>query len=582
MAAVPCPGHRAAIAAGTVLIGLIAACGTPDPGPRPSPASDTPSTWFTDVTADAGIDFLHSGGAAGSFSTPEITGSGGALFDYDGDGDLDVYLVDVAGTAARPRVNRLYRQDSPGRFTEVTTGAGIGDPGYGMGVALGDVDNDGDQDLFVSNMGPDALYLNSADGTFRRAETAGVERDLWSTSACFLDYDRDGRLDLYVATYLQFDPTRSCTDQAGNPEFCGPTAFRGVPDLLYRGHGDGTFTEVSRRVLAGRPVNKALGVICADLDGDRLTDVYVANDGEQNQLWINRGDGTFAERALLLGVGLNLFGKPEASMGAVAGDLDGDLDPDIFLTHLDRETNTVYANLGEAGFEDRTPASGLGPAGMPHTGFGTALLDADLDGDLDLAVVNGRVRRGASLSDRERRRRTWRRAESVPAALADYVEPNQFFLNEGGGRFHEASVEAWGTDAVAARRGLLAGDLDGDGDPDLLVTNCGSRAQLLRNDLPGTGHWLDVRVVENRPGPAAAGASVHIEAGGRAWRRPLASSHGYLTATQPLAHFGLGDSPRVARLTVEWPDGARTAFSDLPTDRSVRITRGAAASGSGS
>lgn len=556
-------------------LALQAGCG------RGAPSTETAGTveaageaWFTEIGEAVGVVFRHSGGVAGGYGTPEITGSGGALFDYDGDGDLDLYLVDVAAPSEALR-NQLFRQELGGRFVNVTAASGLGDTGYGMGAALGDVDADGDADLLVTNMGPDELYLNRGDGSFEAAgAAAGVGLDVWSTSACFFDYDRDGRLDLYVATYLRFEWDKRCTDRAGNPEFCGPEAFRGVPDLLYRGRGDGTFTLVSEQALPGQPANKALGVVCGDLDDDGLPDVYVANDGEQNQLWMNQGDGTFAEQALIAGAALNLFGRPEASMGVAAGDLDGDLDLDLFMTHLDRETNTFYANLGDGSFEDRTPTTGLGPASMPHTGFGAALFDADLDGDLDLALVNGRVRRGASLSDREERQRTVPRDPSVPKIFDEYVESNLFFLNEGGGSFRNASAEAgWSARAAAVSRGLLLGDLDGDGDADVVVTNCGSLARVFRNDLPRQGAWLAVEAVEGKPPRSLLGASIEVEARGRRLRRDVSSTYGYLAASRARVHFGLADAERVDRLEVRWPDGGRGRFSDLPADRSVRVFR---------
>ncbi len=575
---------------------LIAACGDDDGAPSPAEPA-VPAAWFTEITLEAGIDFHHSAGRRDDFYTPEITGSGGALFDYDGDGDLDVYLVDAAAAGASP--NRMLRQEADGRFTDVTAASGLGDPGYGMGAALGDVDHDGDLDLFVSNFGADVLYLNRGGGRFENATaTSGLGGSDWSTSACFLDYDLDGNLDLYVATYLSFDPPKACTDRAGNPEFCGPAAYRGLPDLLYRGRGDGTFREVGATAFASRPANKGLGVICADLDGDGLTDVYVTNDGEQNQLWVHRGDsnsatrpgtafagpktgGTvldepvFEDRALILGAALNLMSQPEASMGVAAGDVDNDLDLDLFMTHLDRETNTLYRNLGEAGFEDFTAAAGLGPASLAHTGFGTAFFDADLDGDLDLVMVNGRVRRGASLIDRSERRRDWRVEPSVPAAFRDYAEPNLFFLGDGRGGFREASERAGrlaGT--VEVSRGVAAGDLDGDGDLDILVTNCGGTARLYRNDVPDPGHWLKVRAVDPSLGRDALGAAVEVHAGGRGQLRPILSSTSYLMATEPEAHFGLGDAERFEGITVIWPGGAREEFPGGAVDRTVRVVKG--------
>ncbi len=542
-----------------------------------SPTSPIPENgWFTEIGADVGLRFRHAAGIREDYHAPEIMGSGAALFDYDGDGDLDVYLVNGGAGDSTGSVNRMFRQEADGSFTDVTEPSGLGDPGYGMGCALGDVDNDGDLDLFVTNFGPDVLYLNAGGGRFRAASDR-FDDELWSTSACFLDYDGDGWLDLYVATYLDFDPPKACTDKAGNPEFCGPEAFRGLPDRLYRNAGGAggraTFTDAA--ALAGRPSNKGLGVICADFDGDALVDVYVANDGEPNQLWLNRGDRSFEDRALILGAAVNLFSQPEASMGVTAADVDGDLDLDLFMTHLDRETNTLYLNLGEDGFEDRTAVSGLGPAGLPYTGFGAALFDADHDGDLDLVAVNGRVRRGASLAERAQRSQAWRPEDTVPPLLHDYAEPNLFFLNDGGGSFRDASATAGRlASAVEVSRGVLPGDLDDDGDLDLLVTNCGGSARLYRNDVPGKGHWLKVRAIDPALNRDALGAMVEVRAGERSYVRPVITTYSYLSAGEPEVHFGLGDAVKVDAITVMWPDGTREEFPGGEANRAVEVLKG--------
>ncbi len=560
----------------------LSSCGEPVSPPAPAAPTEE-GAWFTEITAAAGLDFRHAAGQRDDYRITEIMGSGGALFDYDGDGDLDVYLVDADDDGPSP--NRMLRQEAGGRFADVTAASGLGDPGEGTGAALGDVDNDGDLDLFVSNVGPDALYLNLGGGRFENVTaTAGLGNPAWSTSACFLDYDDDGRLDLYVATYVDFDPQKSCTDKAGNPEFCGPTAYRGLPDLLYRGHGDGTFTEVGGEAFVSRPVNKGLGVICADFDGDARVDVYVANDGEVNQLWMRTAaapaaaasGAAFEDRALILGAALNLMSQPEASMGVAAGDVDGDLDLDIFMTHLDRETNTLYRNLGgQIGFEDFTASSGLGPAGLSHTGFGTTFFDADHDGDLDLVAVNGRVRRGASLMGRAERQAAWRVEASMPPLLRDYAEPNLFFVGDGRGGFVDAAERAGRlTGTVEVSRGLAAGDLDGDGDLDLLLTTCGGPARLYRNDTPAKGHWLKVRAVDPELSRAVLGAVVQVRAGGSTQMRPVVSNTSYLMAIEPEVHFGLGAAERFDGITVVWPDGSREEFPSGPADRIVQLLKG--------
>jgi len=548
-------------------------CGTPESRPE---STREEAAWFTEITDQVGLDFRHAAGQRGDYHLAEIAGSGGALFDYDGDGDLDIYLID-GGSKSGGAPNQMFRHDSDGGFTNVTDASGLGDAGWGMGSALGDVDNDGDLDLYVTNLGADSFYLNAGDGTFQALPApAGLDEARWSSSACFFDYDRDGLLDLFVATYLDFDPDKECTDLAGRPDYCGPAAFRGLPDFLFRGGGDGTFVDVSDTVLVGRLANKALGVVCADFDGDARTDVYVANDGEQNQLWRNLGGSsgangvTFEDGALLRGAALNIFARPEASMGVAAGDVDGDLDLDLFMTHLNRETNTLYLNLGEAGFEDRTAASGLGPAGLAYTGFGTGLFDADLDGDLDLVVVNGGVSRAGLSTER-----TWQAEETVPPLSRDYAEPNLFFENDGTGSFQDASARS-GRLAVAAEvsRGLLLGDLDSDGDLDVVLTNCGGPARLYRNDAPRKGHWLVVRAIDPTLHRDALGAMVEVRAGGRSHLRPVISAYSYFSAGEPTVHFGLGEVERIDGLTVVWPDGTREEFPGVDLDRRVEVRKG--------
>ena len=571
-------GHQARFLALAAAAAMAGGCGPPgEPaGRQQDPAA---RAWLREITADAELGFRHAAGRDTTYRASEIMGSGGALFDHDGDGDLDLYLVDADATGAS--TNRMLSRQPGGRHRDVTATSGLGDAGYGMGTALGDVDNDGDLDLLVTNLGADALYLNDGGGRFRPGPTLPGTAG-WSTSACFLDYDLDGLLDLYVATYLDFDPARSCTDSAGNPEFCGPEAFRGLPDTLYRGQGDGSFVDVSDAVLAARPANKGLGVICADLDGDGAVDIYVANDGEPNQLWTRpspgaapRGEGSkLVDHALRMGVALNAFGRPEASMGVAAADVDGDLDLDLFMTHLDRETNTLYRNLGPAGWQDDTAASGLGPAGLPFTGFGTAFLDVDHDGDLDLAVVNGRVRRGASMADRAARRRELGVEETVPPPLVDYAEPNLLFVNQNGGAFRLASAEAGRfASTVEVSRGLMPGDLDGDGDLDLLITSCGGPARMYRNDA-AQGHWLAVRAIDPSLGRDALGATVIVTAGGRRQLRPVTTAVSYLSAVEPEVHFGLGSAQRFDGITVVWPGGERETFPGGAADRRVRLRRG--------
>jgi hypothetical protein len=571
-AGTPCLAHPHATAlACLAVVGLVAGCtGNDLPGAEATPAEKT-GAWFTEITEPAGIDFVYDAGGTGMLYIAEVMGAGAALFDYDLDGDLDIYLTNgnhglpQPGTDGTVR-NRLYRQEGGGRFSDVTLESGLGDAGYGMGVAIGDVDNDGDPDVYVTNLGPDRLYRNNGDGTFEDVSAAaGVDLPGWSSSAAFCDLDRDGFLDLYVARYVRFLPERRCYDDAGRDVICGPTAFPPEPDLLLHNNGDGTFTEAAARAGIAEVAAAGLGVLCADWNGDGLPDVYVANDAYANHMWINRGDGTFRDDALLMGVALNLHGQAEAGMGVTAADFDSDGTEDIFITHLRRETNTLYRSLGEGiGFVDATGESGLGDTSMPFTGFGTAALDVELDGDLDLLIVNGRVHQHDPLP-----------GATLPPPLDGLAEPNLFYLNDGTGRFTPAGPEA---DTLCApieiSRGLAVGDLDGDGDADLLVANIEGPARLYRNDAPERGHWLAVRAFDPALGRDAIGARVTVRADGRRQVRTINRGNSYLSSSEPVARFGLGQAVRVERVDVLWPDGLRESFPAVEADREIRLERG--------
>ena len=360
--------------------------GCDDTDAPPVPPADT--EWLVDITAQVGLTFDHTSGIKGDYFLQEIMGAGAALFDYDGDGDLDIYLVNTGQ-------NRLYRQTSDGTFVNATQNARLVDDGYGMGVAVGDIDNDGDLDLLVTNYDDDRLYQNHGDGTFEDiTESAGISGSQWSTSATFCDIDADDHLDLYVTRYVTNDPPFACSSGTGEPDYCGPNAYRGLTDQLYRNNGDGSFTDISQASGIAGKVHNGLGVVCFDFNGDNRSDFLVANDGERNLLWINQGDNRFVDRGITFGVAVNIFGEVEASMGITLGDVNGDQGLDVFLTHLDEESNTLYLSTDANSLMDATATSNLGVTSMPYTGFGTELFDADHDGDLDLVIANGKVRRG--------------------------------------------------------------------------------------------------------------------------------------------------------------------------------------------
>ena len=428
------------------------------PGDAARPRPGNGPEWFTDRAADAGLDFVHFNGMSGEFYFPEIMPPGVGLLDVDNDGDLDVYLVQgqLLGTGTTigqallpppgplPLTGRLYRNDLTVqrdatrtlRFTDVTDESRIDAREYGMGVAAGDVDNDGRVDLYLTNLGPNQLFRNNGDGTFSDvSRQSGLDDSGWSVSAAFVDYDRDGWLDLYVGNYVDYstDADRECPSETGRVGYCVPQVYRAQPDRLYRNEGDGTFVDVTATALGTTTFGPALGVATADFDGDGWLDIFVANDGEANQLWMNRRDGTFGDAGLLSGTALNGAGDAEGSMGVDAGDFDNDGDEDLFMTHLTTETNTLYVNDGTGLFEDRSALSGLGPPSLMSTGFGTAWLDFDNDGWLDVLTVNGRVSRTEERAN-----------EPFP-----YDQPKQLFRNLGDGRFEEVTDRAGAVFAVS-------------------------------------------------------------------------------------------------------------------------------------
>ena len=508
-----CLGEGAAV--GSLLAVLLAAGAVvPRTDVHAEPQSEPPAggVWFTDRAEESGIDFVHASGASGQLYVSEILGPGAALFDFDDDGDLDVYVVQGRmlgpGTAASalaggPPVDRLYRNDLEVRrdgtrilrFTDVTAGSGLDGRGYGMGVAAGDVDNDGRVDLYRTALGPNQLFRNNGDGTFTDVTgQAGVGDPRWSVSASFVDLDRDGWLDLFVGNYLDHRldaPQPECFTRTGERDYCGPSAFASVPDRLYRNRGNGTFVDVTAAAGVAREHGAALGVAAFDADADGRTDVYVANDGEPNLLWMNRGDGTFTNGALLAGAALNDSGRTEGSMGVDAGDFDGDGDDDLFMTHLTRETNTLYVNDGLGLFEDRTATIGLGAPSLAYTGFGTAWLDYDNDGWLDLLAVNGAVQASHQRFAGGVRDAPVRAGEPLPLH-----QPNQLFRNLGNGRFDEVTRRAGAVFELSeVSRGAAFGDIDNDGDVDVLVTNNAGRARLLINEVGNRHRWVGLRLV---------------------------------------------------------------------------------------
>jgi hypothetical protein len=475
------------------------------------------------------------------------------LFDADGDGDHDLLMTNGNLDPAEGRIraggprNAFFLNDG-GRFVEATDPSGLGDPGYGMGLAVGDVDNDGDLDVYVANFGPDRLYLNDGHGVFTDGTiAAGLDVGGWSASSTFLDYDGDGWLDLFVTGYVRYQPSKRCTDAAGRADYCGPSVFAPQPDTLLRNRGDGMFDDVTVSSGISRGIGRGLGVVAFDANDDRRLDIYVANDGDPNHLWVQRDDGRFVDEALLHGLAYNLAGETEAGMGVLAEDLDGDAELDLFVTHLTEESNTLYVR-GGAAYADRSAESGLGAGSMPFTGFGVAAIDLELDGDLDLVVVNGRVSGGFDGRDGGS---DWDRL----------AEPNSVFRNLGGGRFEAVPWQSHGVS-----RGIAVADLDGDGDEDWIVTNLQAAPQLWINEPAAPGHWLAIDA------PGAPGATVFLDLGGRRLVRRLDPAGSYLSSSEPVARFGLGDVTRVPEVVIVRADGTEQRVAVDRVDRIVSVT----------
>jgi hypothetical protein len=548
--------------------------------------------WFTDRAKETGLDFVHVNGMSGRFFMAEILAPGVAVFDYDNDGDLDVYLVQGqmlgAQRALAPedsaRRGRLFRNDltvrADGtrtlRFTDVTDASGIDARAYGMGVAAGDVNNDGCVDLYFTNFGAAQMYRNNCDGTFTDVTShSGTDNPGWSVSAAFLDFDRDGWLDLYVGNYLRYtlEGDTTCFSSSGARDYCTPKTYAALPDRLYRNQHDGTFADVSARAGIAREFGPALGVVTADFNGDGWIDVYVANDGKDNQLWINQRNSTFTNTALLSGAALTAEGQAEASMGVDAGDFDNDGDEDLFMTEQTGEGANLYVNDGTGTFDDRSLRSGLGAATLSYTGFGTGWIDVDNDGRLDVVTVNGAVQTIQALAQAHDRFPLHQR--------------KQLLHNLGDGRFEDATARGGGVFQLSeVSRGAAFGDIDNDGDVDVVVGNNNGPTRLFINNAGNRAHWLGVRLTGGqtarlRPqvseGRDMLGARVEIVRKDRPtlWRRAHADGS-YASASDPRVLVGLGDSNERPTVRVRWPSGRVEEWRDVPIDRYITLTEGTA------
>ena len=492
---------------------------------------------------------------------PEIMSGGAALFDMDGDGDLDAYLVQagrIESPTERPP-NRLFRNRGAGYFEDVTAGSGAGDTGYGNGVAVGDFDGDGDEDLYVTNLGPNVLLRNDGDGRFVDVSPqAGVDHTGWGTSAVFFDFDRDGDLDLFVTNYLVWsrDSEIACFDLAGAPDYCAPENYDApAPDVLFRNEGDGTFSDVT--VAMGMGVfGPGLGVAAADFNSDGWPDLFVANDGALNQLWLNRRGVAFSDDALAWGAATDRDGKAKAGMGVAVADVEGDGDQDVLVVNLVGESDSFHLNRGEY-FEDAGASLGLAFRSRPFTRFGVGWADFDNDGHLDLYLANGRVGREGP------------RLEEDP-----YAEPNLLLRGTAEAKLEGVSPEGGvAPPLIATSRAAAFGDVDGDGGVDILVVNRDGPAHLLRN-LAGAGRqWLSLLPVEAN-GRVALGARVVTRVGTTTHTCEVRSAYSYQAANDPACHLGLGSAAGADGVRIEWPDGTTECWKLPSVNRRWTVRRG--------
>ncbi len=521
---------------------------------------------FREVSSQWGLHFRHHSGAGGDFYMIETMGSGVVVFDYDTDGDPDLFFVDSGSRKDHPGEARscLFRNDGPGpdgavRFVDATADSGLEVTSYGMGGAAGDIDGDGDLDLYVTAFGSNQMFENLGDGRFRDVTSrSGTGDPLWSSSAAFGDFDHDGDLDLYVANYVDFayDKNPICGLKArGLRSYCHPNVYQGLPDRLYRNRGDGTFEDATQAAGLGSLLGNGLGVCLGDLDGDGDSDIYVANDMSPNFQLDNRGDGSFEEIGLLAGTALSDTGKAEAGMGLELGDLDGDSLADLFVTNLDLETNAVYLGQGGGLFRDGRFLSGLAEPSLTKVGFGVLAEDFDFDGDLDLVVANGHIIHNAE---------DWGTGTS-------YKQKNQLFENLGGGRFRE--VFDSGLTVVRSSRGLAGGDFDLDGDLDLVVSNSDDEAEVYENTGP-VGAWLSFDLELAGREPFGVGARAVLEVSGRRDWREVRTGCSYQSQNALTRVFGLGDVTRAQRLELRLPAGRRLVFLHLPANRRFRVVPG--------
>lgn len=526
-----------------------------------STAAESPT--FVDVTEETGIQFRHSNCKTEHKHIIETMGSGVVFFDYDVDGDADLYFVNsghIPEETQDPQQeklgNALYRNEGDGRFTDVTETSGTGDTGYGMAAAAGDIDNDGDADLYVANFGNDILYRNNGDGTFTDiTEAAGINNTLWGIAAIYLDFDVDGDLDIFVVNYLVYQLSMPVTTYRGVVGYGHPRSYEGTADVLYRNNGDGTFTNVAGTAgVTNSEEGRGMAAIACDYDNDGFLDIYVANDTNRNFLYRNNGDGTFTDESLFIGVGYDEAGIAEGSMGVDAGDYNGDGWFDFIVANSEKAT--LYKNEEGLFFTDTTADSGLEQPTLPFVGFSPLFLDYDNDGHLDLFCANGHP-------------------QDVIGILTDhetYAQRDQMFRNSGDGRYTDVSgsAGAYFVEPFVGRAAAMA-DYDNDGDTDIVIMNSNQRAVLLRNDGGNLKNWIGIKLVGTQSNSDGIGAKVRLVAGGVMQIREVKSGSSYASGSDTRLLFGLGANQQVERITVVWQSGTTQELEGVSINQVVTI-----------